>query len=385
MKQKQQHSGLYGRWPAGGTCFVYMVAATLLLTSCQKEMTPPAQNNNDAAVHKQSSRVPDLVVQAHGSIQAALDSAAAGATIKIQAGTYREAITINKPGITLVGDGDVTLQNPGGATIGITVADAADGFTLRHFTIRDFEQRGVQINHVDGFVLSHLTVVNNGEFGLFSEYCRNGLIEHCEGSGHAETAVFVGQSSNVVIAYSKSYDNVIGFEVENSSMVSLDKNHAYNNAVGMMCLLVPGRLTPESSGISLTKNEVRQNNHPNFSQPPEAESVLPSGIGILLLGVNHTQVRDNHVSDNQFTGVAVVSTLLMAALSNLPPKAFASIEPNPDYVSVIGNLVKSNGAVPPAGLPFPGTDLLWDGSGTGNCWSKNLYLTSFPAALPACP
>lgn len=383
MKQKKQLNRWNDDRPAGNY-FLYVVTATLLLASCQKEGTPPARGNNEGALHKQSSRAPDLVVHPGGSIQAALNSAKAGATIKIQAGTYQESITVNKPGITLRGDGEVTLQNPGGATIGINVEDAADGFSLDHITVRDFEERGVQINHVDGFVLSHVTVINNGEFGLFSEYCQNGLIEHCEGRGHAETAVFVGQSSHVAITRSRGYDNVIGFEVENSSDVSLDRNHAYNNAVGMMCLLVPERLTGESSRISLTKNEIRQNNHPNFSQPPEAESVLPTGIGILLLGVNQTEVRDNRVTDNQFTGVAVVSTLLMAALANLPPEAFESIEPNPDGVTVISNFVKGNGTIPPAGLPFPGADLLWDGSGTGNCWGKNLYLTSYPSALPAC-
>jgi parallel beta-helix repeat protein len=241
------------------------------------------------------------------------------------------------------------------------------------------------LTDVDGFVFSHVTVIHNGEFGLFAEFCKNGLIEHCQGTEHAETAVFVGQSTNVTIAQNKSYANVIGFEVENSSDVTLDKNHAYDNAVGIMCLLVPGRITKESSNIVLTKNGVKENNHPNFSKPPEMESVLPSGVGILLLGINNAVVQDNHVTDHQFIGVAVVSTLVIALLADLPPETFAGIEPNPDGVKVISNLVKDNGTAPPAGFPFPGVDLLWDGSGSGNCWSRNVYRTSYPEVLPTCP
>jgi hypothetical protein len=42
-----------------------------------------------------------------------------------------------------------------------------------------------------------------------------------------------------------------------------------------------------------------------------------------------------------------------------------------------------NGAASP--IPFlPAVDLLWDGSGVGNCWGHNRFITSFPNALPAC-
>jgi parallel beta-helix repeat protein len=32
-----------------------------------------------------------------------------------------------------------------------------------------------------------------------------------------------------------------------------------------------------------------------------------------------------------------------------------------------------------------GLDLFWDGNGFGNCWSRNIFDTSSPAPLPACP
>ena len=34
--------------------------------------------------------------------------------------------------------------------------------------------------------------------------------------------------------------------------------------------------------------------------------------------------------------------------------------------------------------PFPPADLLWDGTGTGNCWADNTYTTAFPNLLPTC-
>ena len=32
----------------------------------------------------------------------------------------------------------------------------------------------------------------------------------------------------------------------------------------------------------------------------------------------------------------------------------------------------------------PPGDLLWDGSGIGNCWSDNKFNSSFPELLPTC-
>lgn len=42
-----------------------------------------------------------------------------------------------------------------------------------------------------------------------------------------------------------------------------------------------------------------------------------------------------------------------------------------------------------ASLPPPfdalAADLVWDGSGTDDCWSANQFTTSVPPQLPACP
>ncbi|HEU4901587.1 MAG TPA: right-handed parallel beta-helix repeat-containing protein, partial [Flavisolibacter sp.] len=315
MKREKNQHGTTSRPMLRRSWYIVVLATALLAAGCQKEIATTSGNGGDVAASKAPPKAPVLVVHAGNSIQAAINSAGAGSVIKIEAGLYKESLTVNKP-ITLMGEDGVILQNPGEEDYGIVVQDGADGFALKNITIRGFKQRALFMTYVDGFLLSHVTVISNGEFGLFAEYCKNGLIEHCEGTGHTETSVFVGQSTNVTISQNKSYANVIGYEVENSSYVTLDKNHAYDNSVGIMCLLVPGRITKESSNITITKNQVRENNRPNFSAPPEMESVLPAGVGILMLGINNSLVQDNLVTENQFTGVAVVSTLVMALLAN---------------------------------------------------------------------
>ena len=386
MKQETNYSTCKRQPSVVTYSFLWLLSAMLILiTACKKEITPDAANAENALSGNSSSKAkPTLVVNPGNSIQSAVDAAAPGSIISIKPGVYKETITVNKANLTLTGVGKVVIQNPGGAEIGIVVQDGGDGFALKNITLKDFTERGVNMTYVEGFLLSHVTSINNGEFGLFSEYCKNGTIEHCETFTHRETGVFVGQSTNINITQNKSYENVIGLEVENSSYVTLGKNHVYDNSVGIMCLLVPGRTIKQSANITLTKNQVRNNNRENFSLPPEMESVLPSGVGILLIGIDNAVVTDNHVSGHQFTGIALLSTLIIGALANLPPEAFGDIEPNPDGAQIISNKVEGNGYNPPVGLPLPGVDLLWDGSGNNNCWYKNSFSTSYPSPLPAC-
>src|SRR5439155_602344 len=52
-------------------------------------------------------------------------------------------------------------------------------------------------------------------------------------------------------------------------------------------------------------------------------------------------------------------------------------------VLVAANRVPGNGTASP--IPFlPAVDLLWDGSGVGDCWGRNRFSTSYPDPLPAC-
>ena len=168
-------------------------------------------------------------------------------------------------------------------------------------------------------------------------------------------------------------------------MVSASKNKCYDNVAGILVILLPNLSVKTSSDITISNNHVYNNNHVNFADPEDGlEAAVPSGSGILVVGTDKTIVRDNHVSDNNFVGIATVSTVIIGSLAGLPPSAFSDIEPNPDGTQVIRNILTDNGSAPPSNLPLPGVDLLWDGSGTNNCWSNNHYDTSYPATLPSC-
>lgn len=332
-----------------------------------------------------------ITVVSGTSIQAALDEAEPGDRIIVEPGVYREALVIDKPGIRLIGgthgrqpgaDG-VILENPGGERNGILARDVED-IEIRNLTIRGFGANGVLLVRVDGFRLSGLAAEDNGAYGLFPVLSRHGVIERSTASGHADAGIYVGQSEDVDIRTSEAFGNVNGFEIENSTRIRATANRAHGNTAGFLVVLLPQLSVKTSADILVAGNRVSDNNLENFADEGDIVAVVPRGSGILVVGTDRTRVEGNEVTGNDFVGIAVASTGLVATLAGLPPEAI-DVEPDPDGTRVRDNTVTGNGANPPdLGLGLPGVDLLWDGSGTDNCWSGNTFDSRFPAPLPPC-
>jgi len=337
---------------------------------------------------------PDIVVLPGTSIQDAIDRAAPGDRIFVRPGIYRETVTISKPGIALVGLGQrngihgvPVIENPGGADDGIKVTSAATGVEIVNLVVRGFEENGVYLRGVSGFVLRDIVAVDNGEYGLFPVFS-SGVVERCVASGHSDTGIYIGQSNQVVIRNNTAFGNVNGIEVENSTDIQVLDNDTHNNTAGIIVVLLPGFPTKVSSNILVEGNRVRDNNLPNFSTGG-FEQFVPAGSGILVVGADQTTVRNNTVHGNSFVGIAVANTGLLAQLAGVP----IDVEPFPDGARVENNTVTRNGGAQP--IPFlpPGTDLLWDGTGVGACWTGNTFFTSLnldllggnpTPSLPAC-
>ena len=329
---------------------------------------------------------PDAVVHAGESIQAAVDANGANAVIHIEPGIYAEAVRVTQPGVRLIGlddtkGGHVIIQNPGGVRNGVDVR--ANDFALVNVTVRGFDGNGVFLSQIDGFLLSRVIARDNGAYGLFPVRSRNGVIEHSEASGHRDAGFYVGQATNVTMRQNLAYGNVVGIEASNSSGVKLLANESRDNSNGILVVLLPGRVITVATDILVAGNIVRGNNRPNFAAPGDIVAAVPAGTGLLVVGADRVTVEDNTVTGHDFIGIGVGSTLVLGAIAGLPPEAFADIEPNPDGVLVRRNRATGNGTSSP--LPFlPPADLLWDGSGTGNCWTANVAGTLVPIALPAC-
>ncbi len=370
-------------------CFMTLIVLGIfLLPACKKEMTPINDDSLNLKTKAVSSVEKEhrITVHAGSSLQAAINIADAGSVIQVEPGIYKEAIVVDKPGIQIIGTRiGVIIQNPGDEENGITVNDNGDGFVLKNVAIQNFKENGIILVRVDNFTISHVTAINNGEYGIFPVHCSHGTIEFCIVKGHSDTGLYVGQSSDVKMQFNTALENVNGLEVENSSNISVIRNQSFNNVCGILIDLLPGKDIKTSANILVRNNNVFNNNHVNFGEPGSLESVVPKGLGILVLGADNVTMENNIVTGNEFAGITVFSTLVLGSLAGIPPEAFADIDPEPDNARIVRNFVKKNGSNPPTlPIPLPGVDFLWDGSGLNNCWTSNIFNTSFPSPLPKC-
>lgn len=365
-----------------------------------------------------TSTVPTMTVHAGESIQAAIDAAPAGTTIDVEPGVYHEsasalsAVIISKDGIQLVGrpapGHPVILENTGGQQNGVVVAptdsveistDEHPGehppcgengnmlhdFSVSGLTVRGFDQFGIYLACVDGFSLSQTFTDANQLYSLFPVRSHNGRISENESQNTSlDAAIYVGQSDHVTITGNTTHDNLLGLEVENSTDVTVTKNQVFNNTLGIVADINAGLQKKDQINVLISDNDVHDNNRANSGSASDTEAA-PPGTGIVILGGTQVTVQDNRISGNGFVGVIVAN--YCASPSQCGD---LDINPNPEHVRIVNNEVTQNGLMPPpdpieAGLA---ADLIWDKTGTDNCWSGNTPTATAKVLgggkLPAC-
>ncbi len=141
------------------------------------------------------------------------------------------------------------------------------------------------------------------------------------------------------------------------------------------------------------------NNRPNSAREGAILSTVPSGTGILHVGVDDSLISGNVVEDNDFIGIAVVD--YCAAVLGGPFDCSVDPDVSPGFVAdneatgneIVGNELSNNGTNPDPSDPFAfaASDLgLLTLGDHGNCYADNVFTTFFsllgvPARVPVTP
>ncbi len=370
-----------------------------------------------------------LTVEPGSSIQAAVDAAAAGDTIKVMPGDYTEAsgvagVRITKP-LRLVANGE-----PGAVRIlwngldaqrdGILVEPAEetdpdiDGIEIKGFTVEGFPHNGIFLRHVNNFNIESNESINNLENGIWPTLSANGQVKKNVAYGSQDSALWVEASENVRVINNELHHSPTGLEITISKEITVENNDIHDNTVGV------GLYHPAGAGLDspwpyselggwhIVNNDIYDNNEENTAEGGET-SALPPGIGILLLGVDRVDIRKNQIGGNNFVGVALGDWCLAVAGSGFDcSPSTPNVEDSvPDYNVVTGNKMAGNHSdtspYTPEQSPLQPSDILvfgfeWAynpgqfGTGVGNCFSGNKTimtpghppLLTFPDPLPAC-
>ena len=189
------------------------------------------------------------------------------------------------------------------------------GLSISGITIKDFTNNGLFTRNVDGFKFIDVHSVGNKNYGIFPTASRNGLIAHSSATGADDSGIWVETSENVSVLYNRVEGNVNGFEVSNSDDILLAHNEVLGNTVGMAILFLPDIFDerPDTQRITVRNNHVHDNNKPNTARPGSILSTVPSGTGILYLGVDDSLITKNVVERHDFVGIGVVDYCLVVS------------------------------------------------------------------------
>lgn len=343
------------------------------------------------------------VVNPGESIQAAVDAANPNDTILVMPGDYTEthggnaAVRVTKslklfakakPGAPvrlLPGPGNqhgivIEPTNPG-------VDPDVENVKVRGFTVEGFPKHGIWLRYVDGFKIEKNTSINNLENGIWPTLSANGLVKKNVSYGSEDAALWVEASENVRVIQNEVYDSPTGLEVTISTNVKMVKNIIHDNTVGV------GLYHPSAAGLpaippytqygdwQLIGNKIYSNNAPNGAPPGSLSSQLPSGVGVLMLGVDRVMVRKNTIEDNDSVGIGMIDWCFGVDCNSNPPVV---TDTAPDNNTFIANTVLGNGSNPSPNYPLPGSDTLILG-GTNNCGkANNIGNPGLAGPLPAC-
>ena len=317
------------------------------------------------------------------TIQAAVDAAQSGDTVFVPPGLYRENVRVAKDNLTIRGSLEAVLDGTGLGSVGIRVAKPSParltGFTLSGMTIQNYVFTGIFLSRVDNFTVSGGRYRDNEEYAIFPVRSTNGLVDHNQVTGSEDSGIYIGQSSDVTIEKNRVSDCRVGFEVENSSQIDVLQNTASDNSIGIFVFVLPLLDVKATSDIRVQDNVLNRNNRLLVRDPGDPFAQIPAGVGLLIIGADNSLASSNIAMHNDSAGIIVGQ--VPPPLAELDP----DIDPLPDHNEIVNNVALANGDdIDPLLAPFPGSDLLWDFTGEDNCWSGNIFQTSFPDELPDC-
>lgn len=350
-----------------------------------------------------------LIVEAGSSIQTVVDCALPGDTILVEPGVYHETVVIDQSDITLRGhvaepaacplrgddgrfpsgedapdwpvlDGDI--DGDGAADLTDGVIASGNDFTLEFFAVQHYSSNGVLVEGVRNVTLRHLFAADTGLYGLYPVHSTGILIECSVATQMRDSGIYAGQSRDIVMRHNLAYDSVVGIEVENSVGAELDANEVWGNGGGVLIFLLPHLTSRVSAQMDVHDNLIYDNNRSKADAAVGfVSNLLPVGTGLFVMGTDDVGIYHNTITGNHSFGIGVGS--MYQAFT--PEQIGDLVGPLSERVRVYDNTFSGNGAaldpvVKEAG--FPGADVLWDTSGSGNTFDVQDG-SVFPPLLPS--
>jgi parallel beta-helix repeat protein len=257
--------------------------------------------------------VKDVTIRGQGADKTILDLSAQ------EAGTGGEGLQVTAGPVVIE---DLAIENARGDALKVT---GADGVTIRR----------VRTEWTEG------PSEKNGSYGIYPVQCKNVLVEHCVAMGASDAGIYVGQSQNIVVRHNRATQNVAGIEIENSIDADVYENHSSNNSGGILVFSLPNLPAKNGRGCRVFKNQIIENNHPNFAGEGNIVAMVPPGTGLMIMAYDDVEVFENTFEDNGTVNVGILSYLVTEKKYDDP-----EYNPYPEGIAIHHNTFTGGGDKP---------------------------------------
>ena len=308
-------------------------------------------------------------------IQAAVDASAAGDTVRVRKGTYRESVRIRGRGkryLRLIGDpgrpSRVVLQGGNGRQNGVLV-DGADEVTVRGFKARGYAANGFFFVNVVGYTARDLIAARTGVYGIYAFNSKGGTMRDSEAYYTSDAGFYIGQTPaqvrpiRSVVRNISSWGNPLGWSGTNMRYVTITDSRFYNNALGLVPNALDSEKFPPAEDNVIRDNDIFWNNF-NFHRGAPFR-IRDSGRGRAGAG-RHRRAAARRPAQRR-RGQPDLRQLRRRRRAG---RGRSCCRRTRRRARSVGNVVRDN-AFGLGGTDLNGRELAYDGNGSGNCFSGN--------------
>lgn len=308
---------------------------------------------------------------AQNELQTALIEAKPGDSVRLARGRFEltAGLSLDIDRVTIQGEGAdksvLSFTGQAGGAEGLLVT--SDDVTLRDFAVENARGDGIKSKDADRITFRDLRVEwtrgphkDNGAYGVYPVGSRDVLIDRVTVRGASDAGIYVGQSQNIIVRRSLAEFNVAGIEIENSINADVYDNIARRNTGGILVFDLPG--VPQTGGNStrVFRNQIVQNDTPNFAPAGNIVAGVPTGTGVIIMANRNVHIFENTIAEN-----GTANVIITAYRQEITDPTY---NPLPRDIMVRNNTFGRGGFAPAgdfaalrqAGVPFG--DILWDGT-----------------------
>ena len=252
------------------------------------------------------------------NLQEALILAEEGDIVLLAEGRYPlvDGLSLDVDGVTIRGAGmDATIldfSNQQGAGEGLLVT--SDKVVLEDFAVENSKGDGIKTKGSDIITFRRLRVEwtggpkeTNGAYGLYPVESTDVLIEDSVVRGASDAGIYVGQSDRIIVRRNRAEFNVAGIEIENSYNADVHDNVATRNTGGILVFDLPNLNQNGGKNVRVFRNEIVNNDTPNFAPEGNIVATVPKGTGVLIMANRNVHVFENTFDDNAMIHIGIVS------------------------------------------------------------------------------